>query len=128
MDLELLPDISKGPHKAMHLLQVVVCTGSQPVHGITAVEAVVQHVTAAGHPELMACGFQVKVLVSSSKKEVSVAHAQQEITVQHHWNRNLSNNQVLRSLSTSLDRDLPCICLQPVPDTTTSCCHGPLLA
>ena len=87
-----------------------------------------QHVTAAGHPELMACGFQVKVLVSSSKKEVSVAHAQQEITVQHHWNRNLSNNQVLRSLSTSLDRDLPCICLQPVPDTTTSCCHGPLLA
>ena len=59
--------IFKGPHKAMHLLQVVVCTGSQSVRGITAVEAVVEHVTAAGDLELMACGFQVNhLLVSSS--------------------------------------------------------------
>lgn len=64
----------------MHLLQVVVCTGSQSVRGITAVEAVMEHVTVAGHLELMACGFQVRMLVSSSKQQVSVAPVHQDIT------------------------------------------------
>ena len=39
-----------------------------------------EHITHAGHQELMACGFQVRALVFTSRKQVSAAHAQQTFT------------------------------------------------
>ena len=101
----------KGPHKAMLLLQVVVCTGSQSVRGITAVEAIVEHVTATGHRELMACGFQVKDLVSSRQEEGLCGTCAAEHHMQHNKHCNLSLHQQQPAsvqLFTSLDRDLPC--------------------